>query len=681
MDETVRVQVLDGVWEVLGRDRFRGAWAEDVQCTWDDWGPKTASLTLKRDPQRPTPDLLGLTPLEIEKASGIWDGFLDVTPQGDEHSLQVSAIGWQDHGNDDSEQKLYVHAGLSDWVDQRSYLTANLTAHRRNGEVEVGDGVIRLGFRATDTVAAGDCAAVTFDAGPGNLIKRVSVDATSDGGFAFIGARMYVIGSDVSQWEVTGGGRLDYITNQATPNATFSGNLAGSVGRRYVTILCFNPTTAGVLGADCMLSITGARLFGEIAYEGGNLSILKASDVLKDALPRLCPQWSSDVSGVDATLLNLPEVAPTAPRTFPELTEALNGLHGYVRKLERGRRFRFKARPIAPLLSAGSWPGVSFRNTSKNATRELYNKAVGLGTKPYGEPIRIERYAGQQPGVPLDLVSSPSFPNPSFDVNTTGWTVSGGTATITRDTGTFQSGPAGALWDSTVVPTTLTTALSGTFLKGVAYAVEWYSKWFGAQPWVKFGTTTDFAQMRAASSDDGSGAFVVKRLVWVPKATVTGVSLTFFENLDEEGAVYLDTFSLGIARPTLLDRRSRVRSKTVTIPSQATDETVVQAFADLWLQSHMRTPAQGDLTVRGPAIREHTSGKKVDPFEVGNYIGELICLLDEVDPDTGAVGRNLPVVGVSYNGNEETAQVTLDSTNEDFEKMVARYDLLSGGGV
>lgn len=679
MDEIVRFQTLGGPWEVGGADRRRGAWPEDLQCSWDDWGPRTASFVLRRKPNVPQPDVAGLTPVVIEKAGGVWEGFVDQTPQVDEHAIQVECIGWPDHGNDDVEQKTYAHASLADYQDMRGFPNAVLGSTRAlaAGAVTSDGGAVVLMFTKGTGLAVGNYVGVVLDLGPGNAWKRATLSYETSNNLAT--SLLYVRGAstpDELSWTIN-----DAVSGVAITALGASGVTQGTIATasRYVHVFLYQSAIA-TTGADVWVKIKTLSVFQSTAYEAGDASILKASTVLADALPRLCPQWSPDTSGIDATLLNLPMVAPSAPRNFRELAEALNAPHGYVRKLERGRRFRFKPQPIVPVLAVGESSGARYRDTSKNATRDLYNKAIGMGRGLDGQPLTVTRYASTLPGALYDVPSSPTLPNPSGDVNTTGWFSDGGA--ITRDTVNFQSSPASIK----IVPLTddtLYTNLSGQFDAQTPYVIQ---GWF-RQP----GATGPFeysligaggvvaSGFNVATIDVVSGVWVQFGLALTSPVPVTSPQLQF--NFSGGApAAWVDTIQILSAQPTLLDRRHRVRAQVVSMPSQVVDESVVTAFCDVWLQTHMRTRARGDLAIQDE-VRDYSNGAPVHPFAIGEKTGELICLLNEDDPDTGGVGRNVPIASVAYSGNDETAQVAIDDQRDNFEQLVSRYNIIAGGGT
>lgn len=678
MDEIVRLQTEDGSWEVGGVDRRRGIWPEDMNCVWDEWGPKTARFTLKREPGAIYPDLTGFTPCEIERGSGIWEGYIDQTPVADVNSLAVEAIGWQDYADDDVLRKLFVHSPLSDWRDYRSFPEVDPVNHPAGLMAEVGPGTIRLGWPNQSWIEPATGAAVVFDAGEGSQIKRVSVAVTHNGAFAYMNAKLYVIGHETPDWDNFMAGRVDFVSNIAAPNGTYSGTLPGNQSKRYVTILAYyGGTTAAAAGLDAFMTINVANLFAEQAYSGypgSSASILKASTVLKDLLPRMCPQWNRDLTGISDTLLTLPDFAPTQERTFREYVDVLNSLHGYVTKLERSKRFVFRPQALRPALTAAPGLGIEFRDASKNATRDLYNKAIGVGTGPDGEPLRVQRVAAEQPNTPGELIDV--LPNPSFDVNTTGWSLitTYGTGTMVRDTAVFDSAPASLKITPASGTLQVSTTLAGTFKQGVSYRLRFWD-----------GTTKSWYMLIGhMASEDWSVLYMpgkltpennYKTVVWIPQADRTGVVVLFTVGQLSR----IDTLSVEIVRPTLLDRRGRWRAKQVSMPSQAVDKAVLTQFADVWLQSHMFTPLRGDVTVSGSGFREYSTGRPVDPFELGEYTTELVHLAGQIDPDKGYLGRTAKVANVSYDGNNESASVSLDASREDFEKTVARYDVISSG--
>lgn len=684
MDETIRLEAADGTWEVGGVDRRRGIWAEDLQCTWDDWGPRTAHWTMKRDPGAPQPDLSGFTPVIIEKGRGVWEGYIDQTPAGEGTSLSVEAIGWPDHGDEDLSQRMFIHSRLPDWKDSRSLLATVLSTWLQSGSVEVGTGAIRIGWAQNAFAAALQHVGVTLDLGEGSLAKHVAFGTEKNSPSAAL--TFLIRGHNIPNPNPAAGQYEDAFISLHSALADGDHEFTFTNPWRYITILMYrNDGVSGVTGGEHMVRLPYVRVFADAAYETGFASNLTADVVLKYLLPRLCPLWSQDLSGIDPTLFTFGDLAPTEPRNFREHLDVLNAVHGYMRKLERGRRFVFGPQPLNPLVCAPATHGVSFVNSSKNATRDIYNRATGSGTGPDGEPVTVERRAAQMPGVPLRAISTPAPDNPTFLTNTTSWTAALG-GTITRDTAVFDTSPASGRWDNPQIGATLTETFTGTFKRGQMYVLTLRSRssisgkfqnWFT----VDFGNLAggDFA---SASTIFAFNVFGDTKIAWVPTADTGGVTFRLTRPYSAAaGSFYIDSLRLEVASPTLADRRGRTRTKAISMPTQAVDVAVIERLLDIWLKTHMRTPATGDLAVDERALKHYLTGEGMHPFELGEYAGQLVCLLTEIDPDTGHLGRDVPIAQVSYDGNTESSRIALDSVREDFDKLVARYDLFMGGGA
>ena len=523
MDEVVRLQALDGVWEVGGADRARGVWPEGVNCTWDKWGPRSARFALRREPGAVFPDLTAFTPVEIEKGGGVWEGFIEQTPGGDDRSLSVEALGWQDHGDDDVYQKAYVHARLADWVDWRTHPRADLTAAPQVPVVEAGEGAMLLGWRK-DSIAVNSTGAWAYlDLGPGCAGLRVSIDYEAVG-TADANYQVYVRGADDAA--LLNQAPIDDAIAGVTP-ATGTVSASFDAPHRYVAVVLWRAgATSAALTADRLVRVTGVRIYADAAYESGDQSVLTATDVLKDGLRR-CPLWSQDDSRIEQTAFAFPDFAASEPRTFREYAALVQMVHRYLLKLERGRQLLFRPVATVPLLTALEGPGLSARDLSKNASRDLYNRSTGRGSGEQGEPVQVSRFAAQQPGVTLEAVSSPAPGNPSFATDTSTWSVTGGT--ITRDTTTFDSGPAAGRFDTTTPGAKLVETFSGTFQRGVLYVLRFrvrVNEGIG-MTW-RFGSLADedYGEV-APSSGFGVGAFVDLELAWVPQEDRTGVTLEF----------------------------------------------------------------------------------------------------------------------------------------------------------
>ena len=300
--------------------------------------------------------------------------------------------------------------------------------------------------------------------------------------------------------------------------------------------------------------------------------------------------------------------------------------------------------------------------------------------------MRIERYAGQQPGVVGDRLAGPS--NPSFDTNMAGWTVVG--TLPTRSTTNFHSTPASARIN--VAPSGMYTDVAGTFKRGVAYRLTFYVS--NDLPMVPsevlrtlFGAGFDAAGAGGEKVEDlfslptGGSFFNTRQLLWVPKADYATARIwTSLPAIGPGNLIYLDDYAMEVVRPTIVDRRGFVRSKTHSM-SQAINDAVGQQIDDTFLQTHKRAPLKGDLNVTGRGgVRRYLGDAAVDPAELLLYTGELIHLADQIDPDLGTIGRDGVIAAVTYNGDDETANVAIDNQRDNFEAAVERYQVVAGAG-
>lgn len=685
MDESVRFATLDGLWEVGGTARARGIWPEGLACVANKKGPDTSRFILRREPGMPWPDLLPYTPFDVLKNGRvIFEGFTDDSPEEDDYSIAVQGLGWQHHLDHDTYQKAYVHAKLTEWRDTRSVPTATLgaTGFCAVGQVNTGEGAIQLSYPNASIQKTNQQVGAYLDLGPTSTAKRVVLtwEAWAAGG---ANQKFTVRGYDTP--DATGA--FDTIFDAATAVGPTTTAATLTTARRYIHVILYYAGADGVAaGADVFVKITSALVFADTAYESGNASILKADVILKDALI-YAPLIDGEQSGIEAQTFNFPEFAMTDDRTPGEVGDALDAVTNGIRKIQQpGRRPILKAVPTVPILRAGPWEGSTFKDSSKNSGREIYNKAIARGTGPAGEQMRIERYAGQQASALGDFIDV--FSNPSFDTNTTGWTVGGGVATFVRDTGIFDSTPASGKWgfDAGVI-SSVTTTLSGTFKKNVAYRLTFRYRRTDLTKRIEvlFGDLVaggDYVLQEVLLTDPVA-AFYTVTVVWVPKADKTGVKAQLVERPQTPpigGSAYIDSFAMEIVRPTLVDRRTFVRTKVHSM-SQAINTAVGQQIADTFLQTHKRAPLKGELNVTGRGgVRRYLGDAAVEPAELLLYTGELIHLSDQIDPDLGTIGRDGVIAAVTYNGDDETATVAIDNQRDNFEAAVERYQVVAGAG-
>jgi hypothetical protein len=197
VDPVVRLQALDGQWEVCGADRLVGIVPQDLQLAANEWGSDTASFTLRRDPGSVHPDLTAFTPCDVSIAGElVWSGRVRETPtkEGADPQISVQGQGWQYHLDDDVYERFYVHTRVGDWRDQRSFLTANLAVFTVVGQVSAAGGAV-IGWPNGGVVAAGARVGVTLDLGENASWQAISLDFERTGGTA--NEQLYVRGHRV----------------------------------------------------------------------------------------------------------------------------------------------------------------------------------------------------------------------------------------------------------------------------------------------------------------------------------------------------------------------------------------------------------------------------------------------------------------------------------------------------
>ncbi len=687
---TIRMQTLDGVWETVGTDRLRGVWPENDSYTADEWGPSKCSFDLRRDPGAIFPDLSAWTPCEVEIAGVlVWDGRVKETPVREvERVVNVQGAGWQYHLDDDQYERVYAHTRLGDYRDARSFPQAPLSgsvAVRRNGVVEAGNGAIVLGFAAGASVTQGDGAAAILDLGPGSTAKRVVVEYENQGITAGV-YNFYVQGMD-SPGQIITAGELPVAVDVAVTAGPQAGTL--STARRYIGLLLYKAVTGTATEtADRLVRVTACKVFADTAYESGNASALKATQIISDALDRATILLSDDRSGIDpdgTVTFNFPEFALAGQRTPREVIEAADSVHGYRKQIAVGRRPIFTPRPAVPLVEIGAWPGSEFDDPSENDGEEIYSRVIVEGTGADGSPMTVARASSQLDDVIHEPITSPAPDNPSFATDAANWTASS-PSVITRTTtgGLFDSSPAGGKWDRAGNPTELGDALettfTGTFQVGATYTLHvafgyQAPKQGGGGVDVTFGAAGD----RAITTwpDTAGGSFTVVTIAWTPASTQTS-GVTLMLTARARTAWLIDTLALTVATPTLVDRRGFVRTHTLPVQCGLTLELGKQ-IGDVFLAAHRTTPLKGTVKVTGnQACRKIQTGAGVPAEQLLLMTGELLRLSHRTDPDTGGHCRDGRIAEVTYTPATDSAVVALDSRRTSHEALLKRLAVVVG---
>lgn len=678
---TIRVQTLDGVWETVGVDRLRGVWPENDSYTADDWGPSKCSFDLRRDPGAIFPDLGAWTPCEVEIGGVlVWDGRVRETPVREaERVVNVQGFGWQYHLDDDQYQRVYVHARLADYKDTRALPTAPLNYYIAGGQINADRGMIQIAIPNGTALAGSDNrVGVTLDLGQGNTAKRIVVEwETSTSTLEF-----YARASDTQDSSAA-----SFSDAFSFALAAGSGTTAGTfaTARRYVHLFLYYSGAATTPTRDIYIRLKSVKVFTETAFESGNQSVLKATDIIPDALNRTTILLSGDRSGIDpdATVtFAFPEFALSAQRTPREVIDAANSVHGYLTQVAVGRRMIFKPKPSVPLIEIGAWPGSEFDDASANSGEDIYNRVIIEGTGADGAQLSVERSAGQQTGTPTEIISNPAVANPSFAIDTTGWTPSTA-GTITRDTALFGSSPASGRWErgiNSLIPgDSIAATCTGTFLRGVTYVLQVALGSAGAYAGpgleVRLGEDAD----RSASAMSPNTGFPVGMIAWTPTANRSAVQLVLVVLPgNSPKIVYIDSLVLAVALPTLVDRRGFRRTHTLPVECSLTPALGKQ-IGDVFLDAHRTTPLKGSVKIAGnQGCRHIQTGYGFPPERLLLMTGELLRLSHRIDPDTGGQGRDGRIAEVTYTPATDAAVVALDSRRTSHEALLKRLAVVVG---
>lgn len=659
-DLVVRGKVLDGTWETIGADRSMGIVPENFVASSNQWGPDKASFDLRRNPGWMWPDLSAFTDIDVEVGGEPdWSGRISETPSrdGDDPVINVQCEGWQYHLDDDVYAKNYVHSRLADWRDYRSYPDAVLTYATAGYTVDVSGGQIRLALPNGAITAITKAAAAVLDLGPYSTAKRIVATYTSGAHASFD------LSFGVSD---TPGGTVTWTVVDAAPiAATGTGAVTFATAKRYVHIRM--ESTAAVTGNDSSwVALQAVSVFADTAYESGNASILKASTVVADAKTQAAPLLSTDVSKIATTSFSIPDLRfELAPRTPREVIEGVNAFHNYLAQVDVEKRLVFGPRPSAPLFEVGSWGGSTFEDSAMNSGQDVYNRVLVTGTGPDGGPLLAARGAPITAAISIVPVVSPALTEPSFTGGTTGWTGAN------RDTVTFDTAPAGVSQGNGEV---MYSTYSGTFLAYKTYVHQFRAKWTTSAGTLTVELKNSAGTVLASAIFALTSSWETYSLSWLPSADLIGVQIWLTPR--DAVTTNIDTFKLGIATPTIVDRRGFRRTKILPV-SAALTTTVANQIGDTYLAAHRTQPLKGQLVVGKGGVRMVQSGETVHPARLLRHTGQLVRLGHRVDPDTGGLGRDGTIASVTYNHNERTSTVVLDNDRRNFEALLARFAAIS----
>ena len=696
---TIRVQPLDGVWETLGAGRLKGITPEAISPSWAyPWGDDQLRFSLKVADGATRPDLLPFTPVELEIAGQVvWVGrVIDVPTDDQDH--QVTCQGWSYHLDDDAYEKAYVLSDMSGWRDMRSLLTTTLgeAGYCVAGQVSTGQGTVQVGFPDAYVAAAGASAGAILDLGPDSRAARVTIawEGSNDNNAAPSILVDFIAADDPtgSGGQSLNGGPFALTTWGASGSFT----VTPTTPSRYLILKLYNPGggTHTMVG-DAWIRFTSCIVYAATGYESGGASVLKASQVVADALTR-APLLNQDTSLIETTSFSIPEFATSGYVTPRQVVEGINAYEGYQHRVAGPdrRTLEYRPRPTSPLVEIGEWAGVQFSDGSVSG-QEIFNKVIVQGAGPDGAPIVEKRTTADLSGAVFGLAAAAQPTNPGFEVDASGWTAA--TGTIARITfpvdlglgcGQITNNGAGSFQ-------VRTDSFTRPLLHGLRYRAVFRIRSttdLGGSGSVALnacsGTGTTIGRFLATTTipvgDLSTAAFRTFTLDFTTPGLLAGETNYLLEvrragstGTSSAVALYIDNIELQVVDTTLPDRRQFPRCRTLPIRSAITD-TVAQRFGDLWLAEKTRAPFAASITVTGNGVRRIIGGQTIPPWTLGNYIGEKLRVAHRVDPDTGAVGRDGRIVAVTYSVDTGQASITLDERRDSFERVLAKYEALVG---
>lgn len=119
---------------------------------------------------------------------------------------------------------------------------------------------------------------------------------------------------------------------------------------------------------------------------------------------------------------------------------------------------------------------------------------------------------------------------------------------------------------------------------------------------------------------------------------------------------------------TFPGKRGFTRTKIIEVRSKLSSAAATQ-IAQTYLDSATSAPLKGTVTAKG-YITRYTDGARIP---VGCLqAGDVLLLGNESDPETGAKGRMGQIAAVTYNHDDLSAQITLDSRKNYLDNLLAR---------
>lgn len=129
----------------------------------------------------------------------------------------------------------------------------------------------------------------------------------------------------------------------------------------------------------------------------------------------------------------------------------------------------------------------------------------------------------------------------------------------------------------------------------------------------------------------------------------------------------------------LVERRGFQRTKVIQVNSAITTAEAEQ-IGKVFLEGHLTTPFKGSAKVTPGGVRTVLGGAAIHPSQLLLHTAELLRLAHIADPDTGGIGRDGTIAGVTYTHKDQAAQVELDEQRGNFDALLSRLQVVQTPG-
>jgi hypothetical protein len=407
------------------------------------------------------------------------------------------------------------------------------------------------------------------------------------------------------------------------------------------------------------------------------------------------------VGDIQRGAYRLPHTHWREPKSPRELIDAANAPHNFQVVMRTGRRLVIRKRPALPTLRTGGWHGAPPDDATAGSTQDLVSSVSATGTAPDGKPLYVIRSTVdaqvptpavgtgvQVPGIEAQTnpIDDPDNPNTAGG----GWIALSGSVLVSQLDNTWAVGKTIGQWRNTA--TTLSSGMQiepffakgFRWVRGICYVLTCQFRVpdttgpGNAALSFMLGTSTDEAIVSGTFAEGGT--IYTLMLPWAPRRPVpraTGAIKFRVVSTALSNPVNFSGFRVREIRAGLVARAGFARHRSLQVGQPATEQILAQ-LADLYLSNHQAPPYRGAVTAYPDSIRRQGADDLVPLAALLSNTGEILSITDAEDPTTGIVARDARIVGVGYNHDAATANLSLDNQRGDVDALFARYGVRLG---